>query len=96
MCKTLPICQSTLNQLWDTRKVPFWNNFRHFPNAIKICRSLPYGILTAETALRTAYDKKWLKELVKEIPEAKWEIYCVHSAPTPLHFAMKMLLVLLK
>jgi len=28
-----------------------------------------------------AHNKDWLKELAKEIPEAKWEIQNIHSHP---------------
>jgi hypothetical protein len=42
--------------------------------------------------------KIWLKELAKEIPEAKWEInyICNDPYPTPLNLALKRLLAYLK
>jgi hypothetical protein len=30
-----------------------------------------------------ACNKKWLKDLAKEILEAKWEIKCIHNDPYP-------------
>jgi hypothetical protein len=30
-----------------------------------------------------ACNKNWLKELSKEIPEAKWETNCIHNDPYP-------------
>jgi hypothetical protein len=30
-----------------------------------------------------ACNKKWLKDLAKEIPEAKWEINCIRNDPYP-------------
>ena len=32
-----------------------------------------------------ACNKNWLKELAKEIPEAKWEINCIHNDPNLSH-----------
>jgi hypothetical protein len=30
-----------------------------------------------------ACNRNWLKDLAKEIPEAKWEIICTHNYPYP-------------
>jgi ankyrin repeat protein len=73
------------------QKYPSGTRYRHpFPSRLGICTSLPYGILKAEGRnCLNACNKNWLKELAKEIPEAKWEINYIHvDPPTPLHLAL--------
>ena len=43
---------------------------------------MPYGIRnTKGRVCLNAHNKDWLKELAKEIPEAKWEIQNIHNHP---------------
>jgi hypothetical protein len=54
---------------------------------------LPYGTSSVLTVLAiwntegrdclNACIKNWVKDLAKEIPEAKWEINCIHNDPYP-------------
>jgi hypothetical protein len=48
---------------------------RPFPNTLGRCTSLP-----CRNCLN-ACNKNWLKELAKKLPEAKWEINCIHNEP---------------
>ena len=63
-------------------EVPFWNNILLFPNTVGIRRSLPYGIANKGRNCLNAYNNS-PKELAKQIPEAKWEINCIHNDPYP-------------
>ena len=54
---------------------------RPFPNTLGICTSLQ--IWTSKGRNCSLLNKKWLKNLAKEIPEAKWEINCIHNDPYP-------------
>ena len=65
------------------RKCPSGTTYKyHFPNTPGNCRSLPYRTPRAGSAsILNAHNKDWLKELAKEIPEAKWEIQNIHSHP---------------
>jgi len=78
MCKFLGTIPS--DQLQNAN-VPFWNNIQ-----------IPLSKHTWElniialwnTKVRVcliAHNKDWLKELAKEIPEAKWEIQNIHNHP---------------
>jgi hypothetical protein len=71
MCKLLGTIPSDQLQY---AKVPFWNNIQ-----IPLSKhSWELNIIaiwnTKGRVCRNAHNKYWLKELAKEIPEAKWEI----------------------
>ena len=62
-------------------KVPFWNNIQ-----IQLSKhSWELKIIavwnTKGRVCLNAHNKDWLKELAKEIPEAKWEIQNIHNHP---------------
>jgi hypothetical protein len=77
MCKFMGTIPS--NQL-QYAKVSFWNKY-HFPNT----HSWEFQVIaiwnTKGRVCLNAHNKDWLKELAKEIPEAKWEIQNIHNHP---------------
>jgi hypothetical protein len=78
MCKFLGTIPS--DQLQYV-KVPFWNNIQ-----ISLSKhSWELKIIaiwnTKGRVCLNAHNKDWLKELAKDIPEAKWEIQNIHNHP---------------
>jgi len=64
------------------QKCPSGTTYKyHFPNTPGNFRSLPYGTPRAGSASMLTTSKDWLKELAKEIPEAKWKIQNIHNHP---------------
>jgi len=64
------------------QKCPAGTTYKyHSPNTPGDCRSLPYGTPRAGSASTLTTKSDWLKELAKEIPEAKWEIQNIHNHP---------------
>ena len=54
----------------------------HFPNTPGNWKSLPIYIWnTKGRVCLNAHNRDWLKELAKEIPEAKWGIQNIHNHP---------------
>jgi hypothetical protein len=79
MCKFLGTIPS--NQL-QYAKVPFWNNIQ-IPLSKHSWELRIIAILwnTKARVCLNAHNKDLLKELAKEIPEAKWEIQNIHNHP---------------
>jgi len=68
------------NQL-QYAKVPFWNNIQ-IPLSKRSWESQIIAIWnTKGRVCFNAHNKDWLKILVKEIPEAKWEMQNIHNHP---------------
>ena len=80
MCKFLAPFHQTNSSM---QTCPSGTTYKyHFPNTLRNCRSLPRGTPRAGSAsILNAHNKDWLKELAKEIPEAKWEIQNIHNHP---------------
>jgi len=77
MCKFLGTIPS--NQL-HYEKVPFWNNIQ-IPLSKHTWELKIIAIWnTKGRVCLNAHNKDWLKELAKEIPEAKWEIQNIHQS----------------
>jgi len=78
MCKFLGTIPS--NQL-QYAKVPFWNNIQipHSKHTWEL-KIIAIWNIKGRVCLN-AHNKDWLKELAKEIPEAKWEIQNIHNHP---------------
>jgi hypothetical protein len=78
MCKFLGTIPS--NQI-QYAKVPFWNNI-HITLSKHSWELKIIAIWNAKGRVcLNAHNKDWLKELGKEIPEAKWEIQNIHDHP---------------
>ena len=78
----LVVCKNTtgfhciihLHKLPPNTKVPFWNNAQ-IPLSKHSWELQIIAIWnTKDRACLNAHNKDWLKELAKEIPEAKWGI----------------------
>ena len=62
-------------------EVPFWNNIQtSLPKNTWEVHIIAIWNTEGRNYLN-ACNKKWLKDLAKEIPEAKWEINCIHNDP---------------
>ena len=85
LCRNYPhVCKflgtSPLNQL-QYAKAPFWNNVQ-IPLSKHTWELKIIAIWnTKGRVCLNAHNKDWLKELAKEIPEAKWEIQNIHNHP---------------
>ena len=61
--------------------MPFWNNIQ-IPLSKHSWELQIIAIWnTKGRVCLNAHNKDWLKELAKEIPEAKWEIHDIHDHP---------------
>ena len=78
MCKFLGTIPS--NQL-QYAKVPFWNKIQIPPSKHTWELQIIAIWNTKGRVCLNAHNKDWLKELVKEIPEATWEIQNIHNHP---------------
>jgi len=77
MCKFLGTIPSDQLQY---AKVPFWNNIQ-IPLSKHTWELKIIAIWnTKGRVCLNAHNKDWLKELAKEIPEAKWEIQNIHQS----------------
>ena len=64
----------------NMRKCPSGKTYKyHFPITPGNWRSLPYG--TPRQGLPQCSQQRLAKELAKEIPEAKWEVWNIHNHP---------------
>jgi hypothetical protein len=85
LCRKFPHIYKLLgtvpsNQL-QYAKVPFWNNIQ-IPHSQHSWELQIIAIWkTKGRVCLNAHNKDWLKELAKEIPEAKWETQNVHNHP---------------
>jgi hypothetical protein len=78
MCKFLGTIPSDQLQY---AKVPFWNNIQ-IPLSKHTWELKIIAIWnTKGRVCLNAHNKDWLKELAKEIPEAKWEVINIHDHP---------------
>jgi len=78
MCKFLGTIPSDQFQY---AKVPFWNNIQ-IPVSKHSWKLQIIAIWnTKGRVCLNAHNKDWLKELAKEIPEAKWELQNIHNHP---------------
>ena len=62
-------------------ETPFWNNIQTplLKHTLEM-HIIAVWITKGRNCLNSC-NKYWLKELAKEIPEAKWKINCIHSDP---------------
>jgi len=64
-------------------QVPSWNNMQTpLPKHTWDLHIIAIWNIKGRNCLN-ACNKDWLKELTKEIPEAKWEINCIYNNPHP-------------
>ena len=78
MCKFLGTIPSDQLQY---AKVPFWKNIQ-IPLSKHSWELKIIAIWnTKGRVCLNAHNKDWLKELAKEIPEAKWEVWNIHNHP---------------
>ena len=78
MCKILSTIPSGQLQY---AKVPFWNNMQiPLPKHSWELKIIAIWNTKGRVCLN-AQNKDWLRELAKEIPEAKWEIENIHNHP---------------
>jgi hypothetical protein len=78
ICKLMGIIP--LDQL-QYAKVPFWNNIQ-IPLSKHSWELQIIAIWnTKDRVCLNAHNKDWLKEIAKEIPEAKWETKNIHNHP---------------
>ena len=64
-------------------KVPFWNTIQTpLPKQTWYLQIIAIWNTKGRNCLN-ACNKTWLKDLAKDIAEAKWEIHCIHNDPYP-------------
>ena len=78
ICRFLGTIPSNQIQYAD---VPFWNNIQIPPSKHSWELQIISIWNTKGRVCLKAHNKDWLKELTKEIPEAKWEFQNIHTHP---------------
>jgi hypothetical protein len=74
-------------------EIPFWKNIQT-PLPKQTCKMHIIAIWSTKGRYcLNACNKNWLKELAKEISDAKWKINYIHTTPTPLQLMRLLALI---